>query len=66
MMAGHKEKRVPETRIAVPGRSDLLPGARPRTGRSLGEAITALRRGEPVLIRDDLISVLAVAAELVN
>src|SRR5262249_51457042 len=32
----------------------------------LGEAITALRRGEPVLIRDDLISVLAVAAELVN
>src|SRR4029077_3647076 len=33
---------------------------------SLGQAITALRRGEPVLIRDDRISVLAVAAELVN
>jgi len=32
----------------------------------LGQAITALRRGEPVLIRDDQISVLAVAAELVN
>jgi GTP cyclohydrolase II len=31
---------------------------------ALGEAITALRRGEPVLIRDDEISVLAVAAEL--
>src|SRR5207245_2663130 len=30
----------------------------------LGEAITALRRGEPVLIRDDEISVLSVAAEL--
>ena len=33
---------------------------------NLGEAITALRRGEPVLIRDDQISVLAVAAELVS
>ena len=65
MMIGDKEKRVPETRTAVPGRGDL-PGARPRIGRSLGEAITALRRGEPVLIRDDLISVLAVAAEMVN
>src|ERR1700746_1502177 len=31
---------------------------------ALGEAVTALRRGEPVLIRDDEISVLAVAAEL--
>ena len=31
---------------------------------TLGEAITALRRGEPVLIRDPEISVLAVAAEL--
>ena len=56
---------MPETRTAVPGRGDL-PGARPRIGRSLGEAITALRRGEPVLIRDDLISVLVVAAELVS
>ena len=56
---------MPETRKAVPARGDIA-AARPRTGRSLGEAITALRRGEPVLIRDDLISVLAVAAELVN
>ena len=31
---------------------------------ALGEAVTALRRGEPVLIRDDEISVLSVAAEL--
>ena len=42
------------------------PAPRPSTGRALGEAITALRRGEPVLIRDDEISVLAVAAELVT
>jgi GTP cyclohydrolase II len=31
---------------------------------TLGDAITALRRGEPVLIRDDEISVLTIAAEL--
>jgi GTP cyclohydrolase II len=31
---------------------------------TLAVAITALRRGEPVLIRDDAISVLAIAAEL--
>ncbi len=37
-----------------------------RDGRALAEAITALRRGEPVLIRDDQINVLAVAAELVT
>jgi GTP cyclohydrolase II len=35
-------------------------------GDTLCEAITALRRGEPVLICDDEISVLAVAAELVT
>jgi GTP cyclohydrolase II len=35
-------------------------------GPSLGKAITALRRGEPVLIRDDAVSVLAIAAELVG
>ena len=42
------------------------PGGVATTPPSLGQAITALRRGEPVLIRDDLICVLAVAAELVN
>jgi GTP cyclohydrolase II len=35
-------------------------------GPSLGEAITTLRRGEPVLIRDEAVSVLAIAAELVT
>jgi len=35
-------------------------------GRGLAEAITALRRGDPVLIRDDRLSVLAIAAELVS
>jgi GTP cyclohydrolase II len=52
---------VPETTSFAPARGDpavALP--------SLGEAITALRRGDPVLIRDESISVLAVAAELVN
>jgi GTP cyclohydrolase II len=43
-----------------------IAGPQPNTGRSLGEAIAALRRGEPVLIRDDQISVLAIAAELVT
>jgi GTP cyclohydrolase II len=33
-------------------------------GHALANAVTALRRGEPVLIRDNQISVLAVAAEL--
>jgi len=34
--------------------------------RALGEAITALRRGDPVLIRDHHVGALAVAAELVT
>src|SRR5438552_16845745 len=50
MMQGCKEKRVLEPRTPVQP--------------ALGQAITALRRGEPVLIRDDEINVLAVAAEL--
>src|SRR5260370_25311593 len=52
MMQGGKEKRVLESRT--------------RAQPFLGEAITALRRGEPVLIRDDEINVLAVAAELAS
>jgi GTP cyclohydrolase II len=40
--------------------------APPNAGRVLGEAITALRRGEPVLILDTAISVVAIAAELVT
>jgi GTP cyclohydrolase II len=56
---------VPESRTVATARGDTA-GAQPSTGRSLGEAIATLRRGEPVLIRDDQISVLAVAAELVT
>ena len=40
--------------------------AQPSAGRALGEAITALRRGEPVLIRDHRVGALAVAAEFVT
>ena len=65
MMDAGKEKRVPESRTIAPAYGDGA-GAPQCTGRSLGEAITALRRGEPVLIRDDQISVLAIAAELVS
>ncbi|MBO0739669.1 MAG: GTP cyclohydrolase II [Alphaproteobacteria bacterium] len=41
-------------------------GEDPVPKRGLGEAITALRRGEPVLIRDSEINVLALAAELLS
>jgi GTP cyclohydrolase II len=56
---------VPEPTTVATARSDVA-ATQPSTGRSLGEAIAALRRGEPVLIRDEEISVLAVAAELVT
>ncbi len=56
---------MPESRTVATARGDTA-GAQQSTGRSLGEAIAALRRGEPVLIRDEQISVLAVAAELVT
>ncbi|MFZ3236731.1 MAG: hypothetical protein WA184_15345, partial [Stellaceae bacterium] len=46
--------------------SNGAPAAGPSAARSLGEAITALRRAAPVLIRDDRLNVLAIAAELVN
>jgi GTP cyclohydrolase II len=55
MMGGGEERKVAESRTLRTARDD---------GAALGDAITALRRGEPVLIRDDEISVLAVAAEL--
>jgi GTP cyclohydrolase II len=61
MMDGGKEERMPRSTVFAAARGDAA-AAPP----SLGEAITALRRGEPVLIRDDQISVLAVAAELVT
>jgi GTP cyclohydrolase II len=56
---------VPQSRTVPTPRSDIA-GTQPNTGRSLGEAIAAFRRAEPVLIRDDQISVLAIAAELVT
>src|SRR5689334_23130949 len=65
MMSGCKEKRVLESPTVAMARGDSS-GAQPNAGRNLGEAITALRRGEPVLVRDAEISVLAVAAELVT
>ena len=56
---------MPEPKTVATPRSDSA-GTEPSTGRSLGAAIAAFRRAEPVLIRDDQISVLAVAAELVT
>ena len=56
---------MPEPKTVATPRSDSA-GTEPSTGRNLGAAIAAFRRGEPVLIRDDQISVLAVAAELVT
>src|SRR6267378_4558716 len=64
MMRGGKERTVPESRIAAKAVRGDAEASQPDTGSALGEAITALRRGEPVLIRDDEITVLAVAAEL--
>src|SRR5258705_12808119 len=65
-MISAKEKRVLESKtVATASRGDPS-ASEPTAGRALGRAITGLRRGEPVLIRDDRISVLAVAAELVT
>ena len=65
-MRGGKEDTVPESRTLAKAAPRDEEASQPSAGRTLGEAITALRRGEPVLIRDDEISVLAVAAELVT
>ena len=54
---------VPRT---IPTATGGVPTAQPSAGRALGEAITALRRGEPVLIRDHRVGALAVAAEFVT
>lgn len=50
----------------VPTATGGVSTAQPSAGRALGEAITALRRGEPVLIRDHRVGALAVAAEFVT
>jgi GTP cyclohydrolase II len=66
MMRGGKEDTVPESTTLAKAAPSDEEASQPSAGRTLGEAITALRRGEPVLIRDDEISVLVVAAELVT
>jgi GTP cyclohydrolase II len=55
-------------RFSIVGETALggVPASETAAGRSLGGAITALRRGEAVLIRDEQISLLAVAAEVVT
>jgi amidase len=50
----------------IPTATGGVSTVQPSAGRALGEAITALRRGEPVLIRDHRVGALAVAAEFVT
>ena len=57
---------MPEFKTISTAAHDGVPPAQTNAGRDLGRAITALRRGEPVLIRDDRLNVLAIAAELVS
>jgi len=57
---------VPEIKTISTAAHDGGPPAGPGAGYRLAEAITALRRGEPVLIRDHRLSVLGIAAELVT
>lgn len=57
---------MPELRAISPPMRDPEPSRANTGGNHLGEAITALRRGEPVLIRDETLNVLALAAELVT
>jgi GTP cyclohydrolase II len=58
-----KSHRVPD-RETMPMPHDESASQPPAAARALGAAITALRRGEPVLVRDDDINVLTIAAEL--
>ncbi|MGH7064342.1 MAG: GTP cyclohydrolase II [Stellaceae bacterium] len=57
---------MPEIKTITTAEQQGGPPASASAARDLGLAITALRRGEPVLIRDAATSVLAVAAELVG
>jgi GTP cyclohydrolase II len=66
MMLGGKEGRMLKSRTIPTAMRGGISTSHPDAGNALGRAITALRRGEPVLIRDNEISVLAVAAELVT
>jgi GTP cyclohydrolase II len=51
--------------ISTPGRNDAA-ATRQGPSNEFRDAITAMRRGEAVLIRDDRLNVLAIAAELVS
>ena len=64
MMRGGKEKKVAEFGSFSQARGGA--SSQPGNVHELGEAVTALRRGDPVLIRDEGEAVLAVAAELVG
>lgn len=58
---------MPEFKAISTPRRDPEPSEKGSAGtNNLGAAITALRRGEPVLIRDEMLNVLALAAELVT
>jgi len=57
---------VPEFRTISTPSHDGVPPAGPLASHNFGDAISALRRAEAVLIRDDRLNVLAVAAELVT
>jgi GTP cyclohydrolase II len=57
---------VPEFRSISTAARDRVAPPPTMAGHDLGRAITALRRGETVLIRDDRLSVLTIAAELVD
>ena len=66
MMLGGKEGGMLKPRTIPPAMRGGISASHPGAGNALSEAITALRRGKPVLIRDNEISVLAAAAELVT
>ncbi len=66
MILGGKEGRMLESRTIPTAMRGGISTSHRDAGSALGQAITALRRGEPVLIRDNEISVLAIAAELVT
>ncbi len=57
---------MPEFRTISNEARDGIPTPQTPAGYDLGKAITALRRSAAVLIRDEKLSVLAIAAELVT
>jgi GTP cyclohydrolase II len=65
-MIGGKERAVPERNPIPPATRGGVATYQPDIGHALGNAIMALRRGEPVLIREREAGVLALAAELAN